>query len=38
VSAALPAEDLVALNSLSVNEQQSAEQIASDWLAEQSLF
>jgi osmoprotectant transport system substrate-binding protein len=38
VSAALTAEDLVALNSLSVNEQQSAEQIASDWLAEQSLF
>ena len=38
VSAALTAEDLVALNSLSVNEQQSAEQIARDWLAEQSLF
>lgn len=38
VSAALTAEDLVALNALSVNEQQSAEQIASDWLAEQSLF
>jgi len=38
VSAALTAEDLVALNSLSVNEQQSAEQIASDWLAEQDLF
>ncbi len=38
VSAALTAEDLVALNSLSVNEQESAEQIASDWLAEKSLF
>ncbi|MFD4421533.1 ABC transporter substrate-binding protein [Agromyces sp. NPDC058484] len=38
VSAALTAEDLVALNALSVNEQQSADQIASDWLAEQSLF
>ncbi|GAA1057500.1 glycine/betaine ABC transporter permease [Agromyces luteolus] len=38
VSAALTAEELVALNALSVNEQQSAEQIASDWLAEQSLF
>jgi osmoprotectant transport system substrate-binding protein len=38
VSAALTAEDLVALNALSVNEQQSADQIASDWLAEQKLF
>jgi osmoprotectant transport system substrate-binding protein len=38
VSAALTAEDLVALNSLSVNEQESAEQIAGDWLAEKSLF
>jgi osmoprotectant transport system substrate-binding protein len=38
VSAALTAEDLVALNALSVNEQQSADQIASDWLAEKSLF
>lgn len=38
VSAALTAEDLVALNALSVNEQQSAEQIATDWLAEKSLF
>ncbi|MGX5697264.1 ABC transporter substrate-binding protein [Agromyces soli] len=38
VSAALTAEDLIALNSLSVNEQQSADQIAKDWLAEQKLF
>lgn len=38
VSAALTAEDLVALNSLSVNDQESAEQIAGDWLAEKSLF
>ncbi|KRE30746.1 ABC transporter substrate-binding protein [Agromyces sp. Soil535] len=38
VSAALTAEDLVALNALSVDEQESAEQIASDWLAEKSLF
>lgn len=38
VSAALTAADLVALNALSVDEQQSAEQIASDWLAEQKLF
>ena len=38
VSAALTAEDLVALNALSVNEQESADQIASDWLAEKSLF
>ncbi len=38
VSAALTAEDLVALNSLSVNEQQSADQIATDWLAEKALF
>lgn len=38
VSAALTAEDLVQLNSLSVNDQESAEQIASDWLSEQSLF
>jgi osmoprotectant transport system substrate-binding protein len=38
VSAALTAEDLVALNALSVDEQQSADQIASDWLAEKSLF
>ncbi|WP_022893324.1 ABC transporter substrate-binding protein [Agromyces subbeticus] len=38
VSAALTAEDLVALNALSVNEQQSADQIAKDWLAEKALF
>ncbi|MCK8609505.1 ABC transporter substrate-binding protein [Agromyces sp. C10] len=38
VSAALTPEDLVALNALSVNEQQSADQIASDWLAEKALF
>ncbi|MFF2369036.1 ABC transporter substrate-binding protein [Agromyces sp. NPDC058110] len=38
VSAALTPEDLVALNGLSVNEQQSEEQIASDWLAEKALF
>lgn len=38
VSAALTAEDLVALNALSVNEQQSSDQIAADWLAEKSLF
>lgn len=38
VSEALTAEDLVALNALSVNEQQAADQIASDWLAEKSLF
>ena len=38
VSEALTAEDLVALNALSVNEQQSADQIAADWLAEKSLF
>lgn len=38
VSAALTAEDLVSLNSLSVNEQQSADEIASDWLAEKALF
>ena len=38
VSEALTAEDLVALNALSVDEQESAEQIASDWLAEKSLF
>ncbi|WP_022890142.1 ABC transporter substrate-binding protein [Agromyces italicus] len=38
VSAALTAADLVALNALSVDEQQSAEQIASDWLSEQGLF
>ena len=38
VSAALTAEDLVALNALSVDEQQSADQIATDWLAEKSLF
>jgi osmoprotectant transport system substrate-binding protein len=38
VSAALTAEDLVALNALSVNEQESADQIAADWLAEKSLF
>lgn len=38
VSAALSAEDLVALNALSVNEQQSADQIAADWLAEKALF
>ncbi|HEY9366445.1 MAG TPA: ABC transporter substrate-binding protein [Agromyces sp.] len=38
VSKALTAEDLVALNALSVDEQQSADQIAKDWLAEKSLF
>jgi len=38
VSAALTAEDLVALNSLSVNEEQSEDEIASDWLAEKALF
>ncbi|GAA1835624.1 ABC transporter substrate-binding protein [Agromyces salentinus] len=38
VSAALTPQELVALNALSVNEQQSAEQIAEDWLAEQDLF
>lgn len=38
VSEALTAEDLVALNALSVDEQESADQIASDWLAEKSLF
>ena len=38
VSAALTAEDLVALNSLSVDDQESADTIASDWLAEKSLF
>jgi len=38
VSAALTAADLVSLNGLSVNEQQSADQIASDWLAEKALF
>ncbi len=38
VSSALTAEDLVALNSLSVDEEQSADQIASDWLAEKALF
>ena len=38
VSAALTADDLVALNSLSVNEQESADTIAADWLAEKALF
>ncbi|MBT2498472.1 ABC transporter substrate-binding protein [Agromyces sp. ISL-38] len=38
VSAALTAEDLVELNAQSVDEQQSAEDIAADWLAEQQLF
>jgi osmoprotectant transport system substrate-binding protein len=38
VSAALTADDLVALNALSVDKQESAEQIASDWLADKSLF
>jgi len=38
VSAALTAEELVALNAKSVDDQESAEQIASDWLAEQKLF
>ncbi len=38
VSAALTADDLVSLNSLSVDEQQSADEIASDWLAEKALF
>ncbi|MBT2518919.1 ABC transporter substrate-binding protein [Streptomyces sp. ISL-90] len=38
VSAALTAEDLVELNAQSVDEQQSAEDIAAGWLAEQQLF
>ncbi|MGI9824801.1 ABC transporter substrate-binding protein [Agromyces sp. Marseille-Q5079] len=38
VSAALTPQELVSLNSLSVDEQQSADQIAKDWLAEQDLF
>jgi osmoprotectant transport system substrate-binding protein len=38
VSAALSAADLVELNSLSVNDQESADRIAADWLAEQDLF
>lgn len=38
VSAALTPEELVALNALSVNEEQAADQIASDWLAEKALF
>jgi osmoprotectant transport system substrate-binding protein len=38
VSAALTAEDLVALNALSVDKQQSSDQIAKDWLAEKALF
>ena len=38
VSAALTPEDLVELNSRSVDDQESAEQIASDWLDEQQLF
>ncbi|WP_207457486.1 ABC transporter substrate-binding protein [Herbiconiux sp. SYSU D00978] len=37
VQAALTAEDLVALNALSVDEEQSADQIASDWLSEKGL-
>ncbi|GLI29057.1 glycine/betaine ABC transporter permease [Agromyces rhizosphaerae] len=37
VSAALTAEDLVALNSESVDEQRSASDIAADWLTEQGL-
>ena len=38
VSEALTAADLVELNSLSVNDQESAEQIAKDWLADKQLF
>ncbi|MFC6355822.1 ABC transporter substrate-binding protein [Luethyella okanaganae] len=38
VQAALSASDLVALNSLSVNEQESADTIAKGWLAEKKLF
>jgi osmoprotectant transport system substrate-binding protein len=38
VSAALSAEDLVELNSQSVNDQKSAEDIASDWLEQADLF
>ncbi|PRI11429.1 ABC transporter substrate-binding protein [Leucobacter massiliensis] len=37
VSAAMSAEDLLALNARSVDEQLSAEQIAGDWLEEQGL-
>ncbi|WP_066042863.1 ABC transporter substrate-binding protein [Herbiconiux solani] len=38
VSAALTAADLVELNSQSVNDQESADKIASDWLAKVKLF
>lgn len=38
VSAALSAEDLVELNSQSVNDQKSAEDIASEWLEQADLF
>lgn len=37
VSAAMSAEDLVALNALSVGEKQSADTIAKNWLAEENL-
>ncbi|GAA2022413.1 ABC transporter substrate-binding protein [Agromyces tropicus] len=37
VSAAMTAEDLVQLNSESVNDQRSADDIAADWLSEQGL-
>jgi osmoprotectant transport system substrate-binding protein len=38
VSAALTAEDLVAMNDESVNGERSAEDIAADWLSEKALF
>ena len=38
VSAALSAEDLVNLNSQSVNDQLSATKIAADWLKQANLF
>ncbi|WP_308796471.1 ABC transporter substrate-binding protein [Agromyces silvae] len=38
VSAALTAEDLVAMNAESVNDERSAEDIAADWLSEKALF
>jgi len=38
VSAALSEEDLVELNSQSVNDQKSAEDIASEWLEQENLF
>lgn len=38
VSAAMTAQDLVAMNAESVNDERSAEDIASDWLSEKALF